>query len=183
MNTLKFKALSKRIDIHHERQLLQRFRFWLSIFIAGIFISGYLHIPIEHFLLVAKNGVAQHAPLGYFKILYNDFYRQTLLVPDNMPLLAYRQFWMAFTRIAVAFTMIGLYANPTQYRGILKIAALLCLAVVPLAIWHGHAHGVPVFWIGIDICQAGMGLLLLAICQKHINRLQQFYQLQLAQLY
>jgi hypothetical protein len=182
MTTLKLKELLNNGKLS-ERQLLARTRMWLAIFISGVFLSGFAFIPIEKLMLLIHGGIHAWAPMGHIKSIFDHFYDASLLVQDNLPFLAYRRFWMAFARIAVALFAIAAFINPVRNRMVIDIAAVLALAVVPLSLLHGIVYHVPVFWILTDCAMALCALLPLAFCRRNINRLTYMEYARLTQLY
>lgn len=182
MITLKFKALLKE-DKLTERQLLGRTRIWLLVFISGVFLSGYAFIPLEKILLLVQGWVHAYAPMGHIKKLYDSFYDASLITNDNLPFLAYRRFWMAFARIAVAICSIAVFVNPMRNRTVLDVSAVLAMAVLPLSLLHGIVYHVPLFWITTDCLMAFGSLLPLALCRRYINQLNYLEYARLTQLF
>jgi len=157
--------------------LLLRIRVWLSLFIAGLVLSGLTAFPLvrETACLERVFHVAPSPPAG------GEAGLQTWLrrVHDALettgreyPFLAYGTDWLAFAHLVIAIAFIGPLLDPVRNKWVLVFGVIACLGVFPLALIAGPVRGIPVYWRMIDCCFGLFGAMPLFICLRDVRRLE-----------
>lgn len=155
---------------------LRRVRFWLSIFIAGLILSGVTAFPLESELrwLVSAMHSSSLLPLS----------RSTHLLPwlervldaltttnARFPFLAYGTDWLAFAHLVLAIAFIGPWIDPVRNRWLITFGLIACAGVIPLTLIAGQIRGIPLGWRMIDCSFGVFGCIPLLICRNAIRKM------------
>jgi hypothetical protein len=158
-------------------QLLSSVRFWLSLFIAGLILSGITAFPLEQETAWLADLVQRYPVLPDDMILWLERVHTALHANNiNFPFLAYGTDWLAFAHFVLAIAFLGPLRDPVRNKWVLQFGVIACIAVIPLALIAGHFRGIPLPWRLIDCSFGVFGAIPLLICLhrvKHLESLQQ----------
>jgi hypothetical protein len=148
-----------------------RFRLVLSVFIAGLILSGVTAFPLlaEMRLAVRFLGLGDAtSATGFTGLSYwiltvrfglEDMYAQ-------YPWIAYGTDWLAFGHIIIALFFVGSLFRPSESKSVLYVGIIACFAIVPFALICGEIRGIPVYWRMIDCMFGVVGILHLIYCLR-----------------
>jgi hypothetical protein len=157
---------------------LRRIRFWLTVFIAGLVLSGITAFPLQ-------------SELGWFvSMLHESWLRpiaeSTRLLPwiervnkglsatnGRYPFLAYGTDWLAFAHLVIANAFIGPWVDPVRNKWVITFGLIACAGVIPLALIAGPIRGIPLPWRLIDCSFGVLGSVPLLISRQSIIALEQ----------
>src|SRR5215813_13437409 len=100
---------------------IRRIRFWLSIFIIGLFLSGVTAFPLQtelgwlvsFFHLGSLQPIAESTGLLPWLERVNEGLRAT---NARYPFLAYGTDWLAFAHLVIAIVFIAPYIDPVRNK-------------------------------------------------------------------
>lgn len=154
---------------------LNRIRILLSVFIAGLVLSGATAIPLESELklltqIVGADAGAEPTGLGRWVVSVRD-----ALVETNAryPFIAYGTDWLAFAHFVIAVAFIGSWRDPVKNIWVVEFGMIACVLVVPFALVMGGVRGIPMGWRLIDCSFGALGMIPLWLCRRQIQRLAQ----------
>lgn len=137
-------------------QHLRSIRFWLSLFIAGLILSGVTAFPLEHEIAWLAAFLAAHPILPSGTILWIDRVHHALYYDSvQAPFLAYGTDWLAFAHLALAVAFLGPLVDPVRNKWVLQCGLIACAGVLALALIAGPIRGIPFPWRLID-CSFGI---------------------------
>lgn len=157
--------------------LVFRFRVMMSLFIAGLVVSGVTAFPLLHELkmLTQMLGVGEaQSPEGYSGLSFwiltvrhglEHTYAEYLWI-------AYGTDWLAFAHLISATFFIAPLIHPLTSRPTLYTGICACLAVIPLALICGPIRGIPFYWRLIDCSFGVIGVLPLLYCLKLVKKMK-----------
>lgn len=159
-------------------ELLGSIRLWLSLFLAGLILSGLTAFPLEQ----------ETAWLASFLETYSIFpdaitdwvarvHAAILDTNLHYPFLAYGTDWLGFAHLVLAIAFIGPLRDPVRNKWVLQFGVIACIAVIPLALIAGQMRGIPPLWRAIDCSFGVFGSIPLLICLHRVKRLEQFQQI------
>lgn len=154
--------------------LLFRFRAVLSLFIAGLVLSGVTAFPLLHelrllaHLLGAETAAAPNG-LTFWILTVRNGLEHTYAA---YPWIAYGTDWLAFGHLVIAAFFIGPLIHPTSSRATLYTGIFACVAVIPLALICGPIRGIPLYWRLIDCSFGVIGMIPLIYCLGLLKRLE-----------
>lgn len=153
---------------------LFRFRAILSLFIAGLALSGVTAFPLLHELrllahLLGADTAAAHNGLTFWILTVRDGLEHTYAA---FPWIAYGTDWLAFGHLVIAGFFIGPLINPASSRATLCTGIVACVAVIPLALICGPIRGIPLYWRLIDCSFGVIGVVPLLYCLALLKRLE-----------
>lgn len=162
------------MDKAHQLRLI---RFWLSIFIAGLVLSGITAFPLQSELRwvasvlrrPAVQAIAQTTHLLQWIELVNDGVRTT---NAQFPFLAYGTDWLAFAHLVIAIAFIGPWIDPVRNKWIIAFGLIACAGLIPLALIAGSIRGIPLPWRLIDCSFGVFGSIPLLVCRNSIRVLE-----------
>ena len=140
--------------------LLFRYRLSLSVFIAGLVLSGLTAFPLLHELELLSRllgcqdapGPEGHARLPFWILTVRNGLRAAHAA---YPWMAYGTDWLAFGHLTIALFFIAPFRNPLPNDWVLKTGLLACAGIIPLALICGAIRGIPFYWRLID-CSFGI---------------------------
>jgi hypothetical protein len=152
---------------------LRVIRFWLSLFIAGLIVSGVTAFPLEHETAWLAVFLAAHPILPAGIILWIDRVHLALY-NDNIeaPFLAYGTDWLAFAHLILAVVFLGPLVDPVRNKWVLQFGLIACAGVPALALIAGPIRGIPLAWRLIDCSFGVFGALPLLITLRQIALLE-----------
>jgi len=156
---------------------VREIRFWLLIFMGGMFLSGITAFPLQTELrglsallqAPAIRGVADSTHLLPWISRVDNALADT---NARYPFLAYGTDWLAFAHLVLVILFIGPYRDPLRNRWVITFGLIACAAVIPLALIAGHVRGVPLPWRLIDCSFGVFGALPLLRCRFLISKLE-----------
>lgn len=156
---------------------LFRFRVVLSLFIAGIVLSGVTAFPLLHelrllaTLLGADSGTISESTTGLtsWVLIVRNGLEDTYA---HYPWIAYGTDWLAFGHLVIAAFFIGPLIHPASSRATLYTGVVACVAVIPLAMVCGPIRGIPFYWRLIDCSFGLIGVIPLIYCLKLLKRME-----------
>jgi hypothetical protein len=165
-------------DKKSKPQLLRSVRIWLSLFIAGLILSGITAFPLEQETGWLADFVGRYSGLPSQLTLW--LYRVHFALHANSvdyPFLAYGTDWLAFAHLVLAIAFLGPLRDPVRNKWVLQFGVIACIAVIPLALIAGQARGIPFPWRLIDCSFGVFGAIPLLICLNRVKHLEQFQQI------
>ena len=160
-----------------KHQLLRSIRFWLSLFIAGLILSGLTAFPLEQETAWLAEFAGRYSILPDDVTLWLERVHTALHANNvNFPFLAYGTDWLAFAHLVLAIAFLGPLRDPVRNKWVLQFGVIACIAVIPLALIAGQFRGIPLPWRLIDCSFGVFGAIPLLICLnrvKHLESLQQ----------
>lgn len=156
---------------------LRAIRFWLVIFIAGLFLSGVTAFPLQtelHWLLSILEfppirGIAETIHLLPWIACVHHALSKT---NAQYPFLAYGTDWLAFAHVVLAVLFIGPYRDPVRNKWVITFGLIACGGVIPLALIAGYIRGIPLPWRIIDCSFGAFGAIPLLRCNLLISELE-----------
>jgi hypothetical protein len=159
-------------------ELLRSIRIWLSLFIAGLILSGITAFPLEQETAWLADFVGRYSVLPGDTTLWLDRVHTALQANSvNYPFLAYGTDWLAFAHLVLAIAFLGPLRDPVRNKWVLQFGVIACIAVIPLALIAGPLRGIPLPWRLIDCSFGIFGVIPLLICLDRVKRLEQFQQI------
>ena len=150
--------------------LRKKIQLLLSLFIAGLIISGLTAFPLEWelSLLVTFCRNADHSLCEWLLKCHHAVKD----INANYPFLSYGTDWLAFAHLIIAIAFIGPLKNPFRNIWVIEFGMIACMLVIPHALIAGYFREIPVFWRLIDCSFGIIGIIPLAICRKYIRKLE-----------
>jgi hypothetical protein len=159
-----------------EANLLFRIRLWLTVFIAGLVLSGVTAFPLvrETAWLNRLFHVAAGPTLGEpaLHIWLRRVHDGLVSNQQNYPFIAYGTDWLAFAHLTIAVAFIGPWRDPVRNKWVLIFGVIACAGVVPLALIAGPIRGIPLHWRLIDCSFGVLGAVPLLICLRLVAQLE-----------
>ena len=144
----------------------------LSVFVAGLVLSGVTALPLSWELglltQVVHAGSAWPAPLVQWLATVQGGLQA---VDARFPFLNYGTDWLAFGHIAIAVAFWGPLREPVRNVWVVDFGLIACALVVPWALLFGWLRGIPWWWRLIDCSFGVFGALPLWYCRRAINEL------------
>jgi len=139
---------------------LRRIRFWLTIFIVGLILSGVTAFPLQTELgwLVSlfHSSVLQAITQSTGLLPWIERVNDALLNTNaHYPFLAYGTDWLAYAHLVIAVVFIGPWIDPVRNKWIITWGLIACAGVPLLAFIAGPIRGIPLYWRFID-CSFGL---------------------------
>jgi hypothetical protein len=156
---------------------LRRIRFWLAIFIVGLFLSGITAFPLQTELgwLVSLLRTSWLQPIAESVHLLPWVGRvnEGLTATNaHYPFLAYGTDWLAFAHLVIAVAFIGPYIDPIRNKWVIIFGLIACGGVIPLALITGPIRGIPFGWRLIDCSFGVCGAIPLLLCNSLVSKME-----------
>jgi hypothetical protein len=152
---------------------LRPIRLWLSLFIAGLFLSGITAFPLEHETAWLASLLDTHPILPHGMILWIDRVHQALYDDSiHAPFLAYGTDWLAFAHLVLAVAFLGPLIDPVRNKWVLQFGLIACAGVPALALIAGPIRGIPLLWRLIDCSFGVFGAIPLLIALRRTSQLE-----------
>jgi hypothetical protein len=150
-------------------RLLFRIRFWLVIFIAGLFLSGITAFPIETQLRLLMD--YRDCFPGFLSDWLQRVTDAVISTNRNYPFLSYGTDWLAFAHIVIAIAFIGPLRDPLKNIWVVQFGMISCAMVIPLALIAGYIREIPLFWRIIDCSFGVIGIVPLVLAYRGIRKM------------
>jgi hypothetical protein len=157
---------------------LRAIRFWLVIFMAGLFLSGVTAFPLQTeqswlLSILESPHVRRTAEATHLLPWIARVHHALSATNAQYPFLAYGTDWLAFAHLVLALLFIGPYRDPVRNKWIITFGLIACGGVIPLALIAGHFRDIPVPWRLIDCSFGVFGAIPLVRCRVLISELEQ----------
>jgi hypothetical protein len=154
---------------------LRRIRFWLAIFIVGLFPSGITAFPLQTELgwLVSllRSSWLQPIAESVHLLPWVGRVNESLTATNaHYPFLAYGTDWLAFAHLVIAVAFIGPYIDPIRNKWVIIFGLIACGGVIPLALIAGPIRGIPFGWRLIDCSFGVCGAIPLLLCNSLVSK-------------
>jgi hypothetical protein len=156
-------------------QLLLKIRFYLSIFMLGLVLSGLTAFPLRTELPIvistlAHLGVSAQSEVMLWLAKVDEVLEST---GSQYPFLAYGTDWLGFAHLIIALAFVGAWRDPVRNKWLFTFGLLNCAAVIPFAIFAGGARDIPFFWRLVDCSFGVFGAVPLLLCLRYVTRIEQ----------
>ncbi|HEX8811995.1 MAG TPA: hypothetical protein VF742_08390 [Terracidiphilus sp.] len=161
----------------NETTLLFKIRLWLTVFIAGLVLSGVTAFPLVHetawlnqiFHVTAAPAPSEAGLHTWLRRVHDGLESNQ----RNYPFLAYGTDWLAFAHLVIAIAFIGAWRDPVRNKWVLIFGVIACAGVIPLALIAGPIRGIPLYWRLIDCSFGVIGVVPLLVCLRLVAQLEQ----------
>jgi len=156
---------------------LRRIRFWLTIFIIGLILSGITAFPLQSELgwfvsFLHKSWMQQVAESTHLLPWIERVDKGLRATNTRYPFLAYGTDWLAFAHLVIAVAFLGPFFDPVRNKWVITYGLIACAGVIPFALIAGPIRGIPLGWRLIDCSFGVLGSIPLLICRTHIIELE-----------
>jgi hypothetical protein len=148
---------------------LRAYRISLSLFIAGLILSGLTAFPLLAELSLLCRWLGIDDPAAYRTltgirswIAFVSFGLEKTYTA--FPFVGYGTDWLAFGHFVVAMFFIGPFRDPLRNAWVLRVGLVACGVVIPLALICGAVREIPIAWRLIDCSFGVIGALPLLYC-------------------
>ena len=156
--------------------LLFQIRLWLSVFIAGLVLSGVTAFPLVRetawlnrmFHVAAAPATGEPALHTWLRRVHDGLESNR----QNYPFIAYGTDWLAFAHLVIAVAFIGPWLDPVRNKWVLTFGLIACAGVIPLALIAGPIRGIPFYWRLIDSSFGLIGAVPLLVCRRLVAQLE-----------
>jgi hypothetical protein len=148
---------------------LLAYRVSLSLFIAGVIVSGLTAFPLLHELSILCRWLGIDDPATYeslsgFRAWIAFVYFGLEKTYAAFPFIGYGTDWLAFGHLIIALFFIGPFRDPIRKAWVLRRGLFACAAVIPLALICGSVRHIPLAWRLIDCSFGILGAIPLLYC-------------------
>jgi len=156
---------------------LRRERFWLTIFIVGLVLSGVTAFPLQTelrwMLSLLRTAPLQSMSQSVHLLPWIErVYQAVSATNREYPFLAYGTDWLGFAHLVIAVAFIGPYVDPVRNKSVVTFGLIACAAVIPLALIAGSLRGIPIAWRMIDCSFGVFGCIPLLLCRQAITAIE-----------
>jgi len=151
---------------------MRRIRICLSLFIAGLVLSGITAFPLVHETALLSRAVAYFAPNTSLFAWVVRVHQALVATSIQYPFLAYGTDWLAFAHLVLAVLFLGAWRDPVRNRWVIEFGLIACAGVIPLALIAGPIRGIPLYWRFGDCSFGVIGAIPLVIALKSVRRLE-----------
>ena len=170
------------MELHPAKQMsqfdhLRRIRLWLSIFIAGLVLSGVTAFPLQTELdwlvsVLNSDTLRQLAQTSHLLPWIERVDQALIQTNARYPFLAYGTDWLAFAHLVIAVAFVGPLLDPVRNKWLIVFGLVACAGVIPLAMIAGAIRGVPIPWRLIDCSFGIFGCVPLLVCWRSIREIE-----------
>ena len=145
------------------------YRLSLSLFLAGLILSGLTALPLLHELSFLCRWLGINNPAAYETISGFRGWIAFVFVGlqrtyTAFPFIGYGTDWLAFGHFVIALFFIGPFRDPIRNAWVLRYGLVACAAVIPLALICGHVRQIPLGWRLLDCSFGIVGAIPLLYC-------------------
>lgn len=156
---------------------LRRIRFWLTLFILGLVVSGITAFPLEtevNWLVSVLHGGWLQTFSEFTGLLPWIERVNAALHETNVhyPFLAYGTDWLAYAHLVIAIAFVGPCIDPVRNKWVISFGLMACAGVIPLALIAGFLRGIPLPWRLIDCSFGIIGCIPLLLSRQSIRALE-----------
>ncbi len=155
---------------------LLAYRISLSLFIAGLVLSGVTAFPLlqELSLLCRWLGVddpSSYETLSGLRRWISFVFFGLQKTYAAFPFVGYGTDWLAFGHLIIALFFIGPFRDPVGNAWVLRVGLVACVAVIPLALICGAIREIPFAWRLLDCSFGLVGAIPLLCCLRLTKKL------------
>jgi asparagine N-glycosylation enzyme membrane subunit Stt3 len=156
---------------------IRRIRFWLTVFIVGLVLSGITAFPLQTELdwfvsFLHRDSLRTVAESSGLLPWIERVHEGLSTTNAHYPFLAYGTDWLAFAHLVIAVAFLGPFIDPVRNKWIITFGLIACGGVIPLALIAGHIRGIPIAWRLIDSSFGVLGVIPLLLCRRLIVELE-----------
>jgi len=151
---------------------MRSIRICLTLFIAGLVLSGLTAFPLVHETALLTRIVAHFVPDTSLFAWVDRVHQALLATSIQYPFLAYGTDWLGFAHLVLAVLFLGAWRDPVRNRWVIEFGLIACAGVIPLALIAGAVRGIPLYWRLGDCSFGVIGAIPLVIALKSIRRLE-----------
>ena len=161
--------MGRRGKLFGLKRTLLAYRVSLSLFIAGLVLSGLTAFPLLAELSIlcrwlGINDPAAYANLSGFRGWVAFVYFGLERTYAAFPFIGYGTDWLAFGHVIIALFFIGPFRDPIRNAWVLRCGLFSCAAVIPLALICGQIRQIPLGWRLLDCSFGIVGAIPLLYC-------------------
>ena len=152
------------------------YRLSLSLFIAGLVISGLTAFPLVQEASMICRWLGVNDPASYESL--SGIRRWMAFVAVGLektyqafPFFGYGTDWLAFGHFVIALFFIVPLRNPLGNEWVLRCGLISCIAVVPFALICGELRQIPLSWRVLDCSFGILGAIPLLYCLYLMKKL------------
>jgi hypothetical protein len=152
---------------------VRRVRWWLTVVLVGLFLSGVTAFPLEievRWLLRAVDPFADDLPALVDWIA--RVHRGLAETGERYPFMLYGTDWLAFAHLVIAVAFWGPLRDPVRNVWVVQLGMIACAGIVPLALICGPIRDIPWFWTLVDISFAVVAFPPLWFAYRHIRHIE-----------
>ena len=150
-----------------------RVRFWLTVFVIGLVLSGLTAFPLEAELRILGSTLgidpavpaSEYVGMKHWIAVVRSALQETYA---RYPFIAYGTDWLAFAHLVIAIAFIGPLRDPVRNSWVVTFGIIACIGVFPLALIAGALRQVPFAWRLIDCGFGVFGLIPLLLARRNI---------------
>jgi hypothetical protein len=148
-------------------------RFWISVVIFGLLVSGATAIPLVQEIGFLHRLVHSRELFGpEIREWIQAVYAGLLDTNSRYHFLFYGTDWLAFGHFVIAIAFIGPLRDPVRNIWVIEFGIIACVLLVPYALVFGALRGIPFWWRLIDCAFGIFGLIPLVLAWRGAKRLQ-----------
>lgn len=140
-------------------------------FVICLCLSGITAFPLLRELTFLHDKVLPYSP-SFVQYWINKVYDGIKTINTSYPFMAYGTDWLAFAHLVIAIAFIGPYCDPVRNIWVIQFGRIACFMIFPLAFICGGIRGIPFWWQLIDCSFGVVGLVLLTIIYRNIQKLE-----------
>jgi hypothetical protein len=152
---------------------LRQVRFWLSIFMAGLIISGLTAIPIQWEIDQIKHVIDttpwlhDAAPVLIDWLIY--VHAGLTATYQTYSFIVVGTDWLAFAHIVIAIVFIGPLRDPVRNLWVIEFGMIACALAIPAALIFGSLRGLPFLWQLLDCSFGVIGIIPLLLAHRLVH--------------
>jgi len=158
------------------QRTLLAYRLSLSLFVAGLILSGLTAFPLLHELSLLCRWLGISDPAAYETLSWLRRWLAFVFFGlqktyTAFPFVGYGTDWLAFGHFVIALFFVGPFRDPVPNAWVLRCGLVACAAVIPLALICGYLRQIPLEWRLLDCSFGVLGAIPLFYCLHLTNRL------------
>jgi hypothetical protein len=158
------------------KRTLLAYRLSLSLFIAGLILSGLTAFPLLRELTLLCRWLGISDPATYETLTGLDRWLAFVFFGlqktyGAFPFIGYGTDWLAFGHFMIALFFVGPFRDPVRNAWVLRYGLVACSAVIPLALICGYLRQIPLEWRLLDCSFGVLGAIPLFYCLHLTKRL------------
>jgi hypothetical protein len=151
------------------KSTLLAYRISLSLFIAGLILSGLTAFPLLYELSLLCHWLGINDPAAYETLSGLRKWIAFLFVGLKrtyfaFPFVGYGTDWLGFGHFVIALFFIAPLRDPIRNVWVLRCGLVACAAVIPLALICGYVRQIPFLWRLLDCSFGIVGAIPLLYC-------------------
>ena len=153
----------------------RRVRVLLSLFVAGLVVSGVTAIPLPREVAFLQRVVGEGSPTESWwpglAAWISRVHRGVMETSREHPFIFYGTDWLAFGHIIIAISFLGPLRDPVKNLWVIEFSMIACVLVIPWALVFGPIRGIPFFWRLIDCSFGIVGIIFLLLARRYTRQM------------